>query len=52
MIWEHCEIGSTVEKIVFEFIQIYEVDEQTARRDIEHTLSSWVEMGLIAPTPE
>lgn len=47
VLWEHCEKGSSIDKVVSDFIQIYDVDEQTARRDIMHTLASWEQLGLI-----
>jgi hypothetical protein len=52
VLWEHCERGSTIDKIVSDFIQIYEIDEQTARQDIVHTLESWRQLGLIRETPD
>lgn len=52
VLWEHCESGSAIDKMVSDFIQRYDVDEQTARKDIMHTLDSWEQLGLVTKGPD
>ena len=46
-IYLECDGRRTVDEIVVEFANMYEIDEQTARRDTENTLKRLLECELI-----
>jgi len=47
-IWEHCDGEHAVDDIVREAVEHYEADESIVRPDIEETLATFRDLGIIA----
>lgn len=47
-LWEEtCKGEFTVETLVQALTENYEVDAETAQRDVKHVVEQWLELGLI-----